>query len=84
MKKLILTLAVATLGFAGFALPSLAQDAAKGEMDYMKVDANADGSVTMEEATAAGWKWTADQFKAADTDANGSLSADEFVTATKA
>jgi EF hand len=84
MKKLLLTVTVATFGIAGFALPTLAQDAAKGEMDYTKVDANADGSVTIEEATAAGWKWTADQFKAADTDASGGLSSDEFVAASKA
>jgi hypothetical protein len=62
----------------------LVQDAPKGEMDFLKVDGDADGAVTLEEATKAGWTWTQEQFTAADKDANGSLSADEFVTATSA
>lgn len=72
MKKTILALAV--LGLSG--IPALAQEA-----DFMKVDANADGLVSMEEATAAGWTWTEDQFKAADANADGSLDADEFAKA---
>ncbi len=72
MKKTILALAV--IGLSG--LPAFAQEA-----DFMKVDANADGNVTMEEATAAGWTWTEDQFKAADADASGGLNADEFAKA---
>ncbi len=72
MKKLVL--ALATIGFA--AAPAFAQEA-----DFAKVDANADGKVMMEEATAAGWTWTEEQFKAADTDADGGLNADEFKAA---
>ena len=72
MKKFILSLAL--LGFA--AAPTMAQEA-----DFMKVDANADGLVSMEEASAAGWTWTEDQFKGADTDGDGSLNATEFATA---
>ncbi|MGB7285531.1 MAG: hypothetical protein WBC71_01230 [Salaquimonas sp.] len=72
MKKTILALGV--LGFAAF--PALAQEA-----DFMKVDANADGVVTMEEASAAGWGWTEDQFKGADADGDGTLNAEEFATA---
>ena len=99
MKKLILTLGTLTgglmalglvnvglvnVGSAGLAIgPAIAQDAAK-EMDFVKVDADANGKVSVEEAAAAGWVWTPEQFAAADRDSDGSLSADEFVTATKA
>ena len=72
MKKLILALSLT--GFA--ALPALAQEA-----DFAKVDANADGMVSMEEAAAAGWTWTEDDFKGADADGDGSLNADEFAAA---
>ena len=72
MKKFILSLAL--LGFAG--APALAQEA-----DFMKVDANADGLVSMEEAAAAGWEWTEDQFKTVDVDGDGSLNAEEFAAA---
>jgi EF hand len=83
MKKLILSLSVATFGFAGLALPAMAAEGAK-EMDFVKVDADANGKVSPEEALAAGWAWTPEQFAAADRDSDGGLSADEFVTATKA
>lgn len=75
MKKLLTALALA--GFA--AAPALAQTA-----DWATTDANADGMVTMEEGATAGYDWTEDQFKAADTDGNGSLSEEEFTAATKA
>ena len=76
MKKLILALSLA--GFA--ALPALTPALAQ-EADFAKVDANADGMVSMEEAAAAGWTWTEDDFKAADADGDGSLNADEFAAA---
>jgi hypothetical protein len=67
----------ATIGTMSLLSPAWAQ-----EMDFMKVDANADGMVTLEEAATAGWAWTEEQFATADADGNGSLSADEFVRAT--
>ena len=73
MKKIILAFALA--GFA--AAPALAQAAA-----FSAADANADGMVTMEEGNAAGNSWTEEQFKAADTDGNGSLSEVEYNAAT--
>lgn len=72
MKKLILALSF--LGFSGV-------HAMAAEMDMSVVDANADGLVSMEEATAAGWEWTEDQFKSVDADGDGSLNADEFAAA---
>jgi hypothetical protein len=69
----------ATIGTFGLLAPAHAQ-----EMDFMKVDADANGAVTLEEAVAAGWQWTEEQFATADADGNGSLSADEFVRATDA
>jgi hypothetical protein len=57
--------------------------AATGERDFMKVDTDADGAVTPEEALTAGWTWSAEQFAAADKDSNGTLSADEFLSATE-
>ncbi len=48
--------------------------------DFTAVDADQNGSVTMEEAKAAMPELTEDAFKAADGDQNGELSADEFGT----
>ncbi|MEZ5870748.1 MAG: hypothetical protein R3D32_02660 [Nitratireductor sp.] len=74
MKKLILAFA-----FAGFAAaPALAADMAS----FSAADANADGIVTMEEGNAVGANWTEEQFKAADTNGNGSLSEAEYNAAT--
>jgi hypothetical protein len=85
MKNLVLALGVAigtvgSVGLIGMLASTLSANAQ--EMDFMKVDANADGMVTLEEAIAAGWAWTDEQYAAADRDSNGSLSADEFVSAT--
>ena len=46
--------------------------------DFSAVDADQNGSVTMEEAKAAMPDLTDDAFKAADGDQNGELSAEEF------
>ncbi|NNJ76200.1 MAG: calmodulin [Anderseniella sp.] len=69
MKKL-LAIVLAT-GFASTA--ALAAD-------FTAVDADQNGSVTMEEAKAAMPELSEDAFKAADGDQNGELSADEFAT----
>jgi hypothetical protein len=85
MKNLVLALGVAGGMFASAGLiGSLVTAANAQEKDVLKVDANSDGMVTLEEAIAAGWNWTEDQFSTADKDQNGSLSADEFVSATDA
>ena len=100
MKKLVLTLGTLTgglfalglvnvglvqVGSAGLAVgPAIAAEEAIKEMDFVKVDADANGKLTAEEALAGGWAWTPEQFAAADRDSYGFLSADEFVTATKA
>ena len=74
MKKYILTL----IGVVGlFAAPAIAQ-----EMSFAMVDGDANGFVTLEEATTAGWEWTEEQFAGVDTDADGALSEDEFLAAT--
>ena len=49
--------------------------------DFAAVDADANSMVSMEEASAAGLTWTEDEFKAADKDGDGSLSAEEFTAA---
>ncbi len=73
MKNLLIA-----FGITAFA----AIPAAAAEMDFSKVDADASGTVSMDEAKAAGWEWSEDQFAAADTDGDGALSADEFAAAT--
>ena len=71
MKKLIAALAI-TAFTAG---TSFAQ------ASFETVDADSNGGVTMEEASAAGLPWTEDQFKAADTNQDGALDAAEFAAA---
>lgn len=73
MRKLVLALSI--IGFA--ASPALAQMA-----DFPTADADGDGQVTLEEATAAGFEWTPEQFSQADADASGGLSEEEFAQAT--
>ncbi|MCB1427451.1 MAG: hypothetical protein H6889_10975 [Brucellaceae bacterium] len=73
MKKLVLALGLSTFAFA----PVHAQDA-----DFATTDANGDGMVTMEEATAAGYTWSQEEFSAADTGGSGALSEEEFTAAT--
>jgi len=72
MKKFILALGVAGL----MAAPALAQTP-----DFASVDADGNTMVSLEESTAAGLPWTAEQFAAADTNGDGSLSAEEFAAA---
>lgn len=75
MKKLVLALVFAGMG----TLAAMA-----GEMNFDVVDADASGGVTIEEATAGGWEWTAEEFAAADTNSDGALDAEEFEAATVA
>ena len=49
--------------------------------DFTAVDADQNGSVTIEEAKAALPNLSEDAFKAADGDQNGELSADEWAAA---
>lgn len=69
MKKFVFALSLLALG----ATPALS-----ATVDFATVDANADGQVTMDEAKAAGLDWTEAQFAAADTDASGGLSQEEY------
>jgi len=72
MKHLFLSLAL-----IGFAIGSSSQVIA-AEMEFDKVDANADGTLTFEEVAAAMPDMNEDQFKAADTDGDGVLSKPEW------
>lgn len=67
MKKILAALAVSVLAISG------AQAAELGE-----VDTDANGTVSMEEASAAMPDLGEDGFKAADTDGDGELNAEEF------
>jgi hypothetical protein len=49
--------------------------------DFTKVDANADGKITLEEGMKLHTDWTADAFKALDKDGDGALSQAEYDTA---
>jgi hypothetical protein len=71
MKKLLLALLTVAFGTVSV----MAQ-----MPTFAVADANADGMVSMEEATSAGI--TADQFTAADANADGSLNEEEFTAAT--
>ncbi|HTN63293.1 MAG TPA: hypothetical protein VL147_17360 [Devosia sp.] len=72
MKKIILSsLVVLGLSSAAFA---------QAATDFATVDADASGGVTLVEAQAAWPDLTEEAFTAADVDANGELSADEFAT----
>jgi hypothetical protein len=81
MNRVSIFLSAALL--AGAATYAALAPATAAEKDFLKVDANADGQVSMEEAKAAGWNWTAEQMKAADKDGSGALSAEEFKLAAK-
>ena len=72
MKTILLSIAALIL--------STASVFAQATPDYATVDANADTSVTWEELTAAWPEITQEQFTAADVDASGGLSAEEYAT----
>lgn len=76
MKKFLIACSIAGIVGGAAAIPAFA-----GEMDFTKVDANGDGIISIDEARAAGWEWTEDQFKTADADGDGGLNADEFQVA---
>jgi len=63
-------------------LLSLAAFAATG--DFGKIDANADGKITLEEGLKLHPDWTASAFKALDTNADGFLNELEYETAVTA
>ena len=73
--KTVLIAFVTALGFTAFA-------AHAQELGFAVVDADASGTVTLEEATLAGWEWTEEQFATADGDGDGVLSEVEFLAAT--
>ena len=68
--------------FAATLLLSPAAFAATG--DFSKIDANADGKITLEEGMKLHPDWTEAAFKALDTNADGSLNELEYETAVTA
>ena len=73
MKKIILS----SLVVLGLSTAAFAQAAAP---DFATVDADASGGVSLAEAQVALPDLTEEAFTAADIDANGELSAEEFAT----
>jgi Skp family chaperone for outer membrane proteins len=73
MKKIILS----SLVVLGLSTAAFAQAAAP---DFATVDADASGGVSLAEAQVAWPDLTEEAFTAADIDANGELSAEEFAT----
>ena len=81
--SLIKVTALALMIQAAFAAPAFAQDAGsdgRPQMVFTELDANADGSVTLEELEGAGEA----RFAAADTDGDGALSRDELIARSQA
>lgn len=72
MKKLLV--AIAALGLTTSA--ALAQ-----APEFASIDTDGNGTISMEEGAAAGLEWTEDDFKAADANADGGLSEDEYKAA---
>jgi hypothetical protein len=77
INKILISAAVAGLMLSTGAV--FAEDAV-ATPEYAAVDANADASVSFEELSAAWPGVTEDQFKTADADASGGLSAEEYAT----
>lgn len=67
------------IAFAATLMASSAVIAATG--DFSKIDANADGKITLEEGMKMHPDWTAEAFKSLDTNADGSLNELEYETA---
>ncbi|MGI9355269.1 MAG: hypothetical protein ACR2PF_08955 [Rhizobiaceae bacterium] len=65
-----------------FATAFLSTAAFAAEGDFAKADTDTDGSLSYQEVLALMPDMTADQFKAADADGNGTLSQAEFDAAT--
>ena len=76
MKKIALSTLI-VLGLSGAAFAQAATDLAS-------VDTDVSGTVSYEEAVVAWPDLTAEAFAAADTDANGELSAEEYSLLTSA
>jgi hypothetical protein len=77
MKKIVLSSLIAL----GLSTAVYAQDAAAAT-DFLTVDADASGGVSLTEAQAAWPDLTEDAFNAADADANGELSEEEYAVLT--
>ena len=75
MKKIVLS----SLVILGLSTAAFAQDAAAAP-DFATVDADASGGVSLAEAQVALPDLTEEAFTAADLDASGELSAEEFAT----
>ena len=70
------------MAFAATLMVSSAAFAATG--DFGKIDANADGKITLEEGMKLHPEWTAEAFKSLDTNADGSLNDTEYEAAVTA
>lgn len=73
-----------TIIMATFASLSISGAAVAATGDFAKIDANADGKITLEEGMKMHPDWTAESFKALDTNADGSLNEAEYETAVTA
>jgi hypothetical protein len=76
MKKIVLS----SLIVLGLSTAAFAQEAAA--TDFLTVDADASGGVSLTEAQVAWPDLTEDAFTAADADANGELSEEEYAVLT--
>jgi hypothetical protein len=76
-KETVMRMLVLALGVAGLvAVPALA-----AEVEFVRVDTDGSGLVSVEEIAAAGWELSEEKFAEADADADGYLNADEFKVA---
>ena len=82
LMECIMTKSPRIVALGATLLVSSAAFAATG--DFSKIDANADGKLTLEEGMKLHPEWTAEAFKALDTNADGSLNELEYETAVTA